>query len=1198
MSKVKNIFRGGRKIWMVLIAIMLISTISVTLLACDPVNPEPPKTTAEKASEIFEMISQAATNMDPGGYKFGIDVEGSVNFEETSGAWSTVNGKTYSIKAKINLNTDPASQPTSGENEVFFEIRESGAETPLIGVYYSDNTEKERNYIYIQSGNTKKAVEIYSLSRLITGKYQQATEPTAAIDVGAIIMSALSGFFSDASISEARDSAYLELNLEDLFFADGADDKVGIDNGLWGIIAGVIDFKEMGLDLTIDQLINLKPQIKIGITFKFDKDPANGGVLSGAEATFTSARAENITIKTTDGSTLIDYTIPQAKIKLSFDTLAIKAGEKIDIAFPAFDESWEIIELINAKVTGAFGIEYANGDIVQLEYDLIANVDIFDVITNYAQASKLDEDSYFYLQIRHVACDGSCAFCKNRVASVNKAARKDVALLDVAFSPKDFGNTNVYISLAPMGILSPAALATLANMDSGMAGAAGMLLSDWEHNLVSIDLEALFYALNPTGYQTSVSASTENAAFDIAQLPSIVKMILGALDGIEFKDGGLNISVDTIKSLTDGIEIEGMGKVSELIASLLDGKVNVDGKVETVAAKGLRVTAELTLGTTQEERVNAKERITTRLIGGNRQFDFDKDLSSIAGVAFDIDHAITSEGVYSNNYINIVNKEGETLLGGGIEKVSLELLENILRNGYIQYSYTTLDGTVKTGKTKVLGIYGLDKNDKNEQDVMFVTELASGKSLIENLGALGLNLSIPGAVFSSKLTLVDSFRLEVSAENDNPIMQENYKNKISDVFDLKANFNVIIEDQTTAMELTGKIIGGGDSVSVDGTSVTRTGSQPIVVEWNYSGLKITKTVEMIAIETITSTLEDMSVKMGDKLKDWLAANFNDNSKTVSLKYEGVEQSVEYVITSQMIVDIMKNVGCVFMNKDNLTDSNNLFIKEGTYDLYFSLAGEEIKLFTLTIEAPHSLQAQLNNETNLVDVTIGSKGNTAFDKTYYYRVDVRVEKDGEIVPANSYEVLVKGLDEGDHFVTYLVNGVRKYSVLSLKQDATKNFSLEFYGLEGNYDIIIELVYGSSATTFRDIAYACEVKGATIAKKDWAYTESTAEFTWLNEIKANASYFNLFKILYTNKYGEDATLSLGYVGSTQKYRVYKGEFEWEPVIECVDEEGNKVEFFNGTRTSASLTVGKVYTLTISFTDDDGNTFTSTNDITIIA
>ena len=96
----------------------------------------------------------------------------------------------------------------------------------------------------------------------------------------------------------------------------------------------------------------------------------------------------------------------------------------------------------NSHMSGK--VEFTRGDnsIMSYDYELDANLDLLTLVFAGYDLTALDEDNYFHLRITHT-CTATCgAFCDGRYASARGA------VLDIAFSPADFGSYNVYFSVA------------------------------------------------------------------------------------------------------------------------------------------------------------------------------------------------------------------------------------------------------------------------------------------------------------------------------------------------------------------------------------------------------------------------------------------------------------------------------------------------------------------------------------------------------------------------------------------------------------------------------------------------------------------------------------------------------------------------------------------------------------------------------
>ena len=79
---------------------------------------------------------------------------------------------------------------------------------------------------------------------------------------------------------------------------------------------------------------------------------------------------------------------------------------------------------------------------MRYDYELDSNLDLLTLVLNDYDLTALDENNCFHLRLTHT-CTGACGdYCRSKYASARGA------VLDIAFSPADFGSYNVYFSVA------------------------------------------------------------------------------------------------------------------------------------------------------------------------------------------------------------------------------------------------------------------------------------------------------------------------------------------------------------------------------------------------------------------------------------------------------------------------------------------------------------------------------------------------------------------------------------------------------------------------------------------------------------------------------------------------------------------------------------------------------------------------------
>ncbi|MDE5617095.1 MAG: hypothetical protein K2I78_04825, partial [Clostridia bacterium] len=97
---------------------------------------------------------------------------------------------------------------------------------------------------------------------------------------------------------------------------------------------------------------------------------------------------------------------------------------------------------------------------MEYDYEFKAKIDVLDLLASGGDLNALEEDNFFHFRITH-KCDGDCgAFCDD------KYDKAKGAVLDVAFSPEDFGSYNIYISVAARAFLGSRTVSEWTGLES------------------------------------------------------------------------------------------------------------------------------------------------------------------------------------------------------------------------------------------------------------------------------------------------------------------------------------------------------------------------------------------------------------------------------------------------------------------------------------------------------------------------------------------------------------------------------------------------------------------------------------------------------------------------------------------------------------------------------------------------------------
>ncbi|MDE6211346.1 MAG: hypothetical protein K2G42_05195 [Clostridia bacterium] len=132
------------------------------------------------------------------------------------------------------------------------------------------------------------------------------------------------------------------------------------------------------------------------------------------------------------------------KIKFNMSRILIANGKDESIVnYYPDDGEYEEVRLFEATSVGVVKLENTNSNRVEMQYDyeFRAKLDMLELLAEDWDLTKLDDDNFFHMRVSHI-CNSQCgAFCKDKYDPAKGA------IFDVAFSPKDFGSYDIYISV-------------------------------------------------------------------------------------------------------------------------------------------------------------------------------------------------------------------------------------------------------------------------------------------------------------------------------------------------------------------------------------------------------------------------------------------------------------------------------------------------------------------------------------------------------------------------------------------------------------------------------------------------------------------------------------------------------------------------------------------------------------------------------
>lgn len=173
--------------------------------------------------------------------------------------------------------------------------------------------------------------------------------------------------------------------------------------------------------------------------------------------------------------------------------------------------------------------KYKVSTIVTYDYELNVSLDLIQLIANDWDFSALDDGNYFHFRLSHT-CSSMCTdFCSVELG--NKLMRPNGSILDIAFAPKDFGTSNLYISTSLKSFFDEKTTNNLI----GSSSLASLLLSDYQLFTVSLpERRALRMATSGESYAQSSKNMFES--------------LIAIINSLHFKLWNMDISLSELKN--------------------------------------------------------------------------------------------------------------------------------------------------------------------------------------------------------------------------------------------------------------------------------------------------------------------------------------------------------------------------------------------------------------------------------------------------------------------------------------------------------------------------------------------------------------------------------------------------------------------------------------------------------------------------
>ena len=639
--------RKSATVFIVLIAVLcLTATLFAACNKSDELPSSSPVTWEDHLEEAAGRIAEHIA-MNEGKVSIVFSVEAAVD----DGNYSLLFGLNYDLTAKENC----CLVIEVTDADALSEAAESAAEEGLIFSLVCDDA---TSWIDIAPGlalaDARMKIENLNLFDLLGAVYNEQNEEAGIEAFADIVYNLGRAFFGGVRVSGDGNTYHFAVNEN---YKEEGESYFAAVTDVFGKEVSSALLAAFGIE-DAAELFSMMPAMRGEVTLSFSEE----GIAFSSEGLVIDGGVSGISAKF------------ETSYQLS-DVLAAKVPDGTEVGYIT-------TKIGNAHMSGKVQLLSGGGTPVSYDYVLDANLDLLKLALNGYDLTSLDEDNYFHLRVTHT-CTATCGeFCESRYA----AARG--AVLDIAFSPADFGSYNVYFSIA-LQALMPKERAEWLNSEMRTLFTSNLLP---EYTLITYPYQ-LFDASSPVCEMLTVLYADNMFATGSIDVPvdmsDPVLSAVSALMGEDWLGGTTSIRIDINEN------VFGMAQPHDIYSETV---FIIDSGIGDVKDYALHI-ASLALSWEWEQPATV---------------------------------AATGEkltGIYAENGTMLHGVDGD----GGYVPMSREEITGMLGEYYIRATRVNLDGTV--AKTPYYArVIDIDDADLESNDVQTVTFTVEYPNPVSALG--------------------------------------------------------------------------------------------------------------------------------------------------------------------------------------------------------------------------------------------------------------------------------------------------------------------------------------------------------------------------------------------------------------------------------------------------------------------------------
>lgn len=399
----------GRKAAVVLVAVMVLCFAATLFFACNKGEELPSVTPVSWERYLSDATARVAEHIALNGGKLGAMLRADVTSE----------GGAYDLLVGLNYNANAVEESCFVIELVDADAVSEAAETAAEeGVLFSLVADNSATWVDVAPGldisDARVRIENLNIFGLLGAAYNDATSDAAVKALADILFNLGRAFFSGVSVSDGGDVYTFTVNAD--FKSDGAAYFSSVLTVFGEEVSDAL-LAAFGIE-DADALFQGLPDMRGEVVLTFGDDGV--GISTDRLTTGENGAGMNAVF------TVSDELYPELTAKVPDGTEVGYVTTKIG----------------NAHMSGSISLYDGSNERMRYDYELDSNLDLLTLVLNDYDLTALDEDNYFHLRITHT-CTATCGdYCRSKYASARGA------VLDIAFSPADFGSYNVYFSVA------------------------------------------------------------------------------------------------------------------------------------------------------------------------------------------------------------------------------------------------------------------------------------------------------------------------------------------------------------------------------------------------------------------------------------------------------------------------------------------------------------------------------------------------------------------------------------------------------------------------------------------------------------------------------------------------------------------------------------------------------------------------------